>query len=156
VDAADQGMTPQRQEEVEERLRLAKGFLATTELPAAANEYVIRNALSRCYYPMYHLCNALLAAQDVPPGRRNQHGDLQKEIGRRIGDPLKVKLEEWQKTRQDADYKSGWVARVYSGEVKQFRDAAVRILNEARREFERYRVLITPEELKSEAPDERS
>lgn len=155
VDAANQGVTPRRQEEVEQRLRLANGFLATTELRANANEYEIRNALSRCYYATYHLCNALLAAQHVHLGRRKGHGDLQKEIGRRIGGLLGVKLKEWQKTRHYADYESGWITQVYSGEVERLRDAAARILGEARIEFERYKLLITPEEPKTEAPDER-
>jgi uncharacterized protein (UPF0332 family) len=153
VDAADQGMTPQRHEEVEERLRLAKGFLATTELLADANEYEIRNALSRCYYAMYHVCNALLAAKGDPP--RTTHKDLQKEIRRSLGDPFSDNLKKWQVRRERADYESDWVAQAYSGDVKQFRDAAVTILEEVRTEFERYGVLITTEEAKSEAPDER-
>jgi len=152
-------MTPQRQEEVEERLRLAKGFLATTELPANANEYEIRNALSRCYYAMYHVCNALLAAE-AAKGRgvrpRTTHKDVQKEIRHLLGDRFSDNLKKWQKRRERADYGSDWVAQAYSGDVRQLRDAAVTILEEVRTEFERCRVLIAPEEPKSEAPDERS
>jgi uncharacterized protein (UPF0332 family) len=103
VDAADQGMTPQRQEEVEERLRLAKGFLATTGLAANANEYDIRNSLSRCYYAMYHVANALLAARNVAPGKRKQHRDLQHEIGHAAGDRFRDNLKAWQEARENAD-----------------------------------------------------
>lgn len=130
-----------KQTEVDGHLALAKGFLSTVSLDSEANEYAIRNALSRSYYALFHICNAWLAKQPrlVPRDRRKNHDKLQKEIGRFRGMASQVRLKDFYKLREDADYRPEMLGRhKYSGDIDLFRDSAIEDVDKMRNEFRRY------------------
>jgi uncharacterized protein (UPF0332 family) len=66
--------------EVEEHLRLAEGFISTASVSSTATECEIRNALSRAYYAVMHICHGWLAMHDVPLAERDKHWMMHEEI----------------------------------------------------------------------------
>ena len=130
---------PGRRPEVEKHLRLARGFLATTVIDSAANEFAIRNALSRGYYAVYHVCNAWLAGENVPARRRAKHSELQSEIARHLGTVYGERLKELHAIRKNADYSADWLgSREFRGDLERFRVAAARTLDQMREQFDTY------------------
>lgn len=94
---------PGRQE-VRSHIRLARGFLATCDIRGYANEFELRNALSRSYYALFHACHAWLAMNNVPLSKRRQHEALIREIRNKRGKEFGDRLEGFWLLRKQADY----------------------------------------------------
>jgi hypothetical protein len=129
-------------EEAKGHFRLGIGFLATALITESASECEVRNALSRSYYALFHMCNAWLASENVPGNRRSRHGPLQIEIARRLGVDAKRSLVQFYRQREDADYRPEMVRRFYSGDHDLFRMKGLVALQQMRDEFERYRLRV--------------
>ena len=127
--------------EVEEHLALARGFLETAVNGSLASEFAIRNALSRGYYAVYHICSAWLASENVPARRREKHSDLQFEVARHLGSVFSEQLKEMHRIRKAADYTADWmVSREFRGDLDRFRVAALRNLDQMREQFDTYSI----------------
>jgi uncharacterized protein (UPF0332 family) len=85
-------------------LRLAKGFLATAVIRDDSSEFEMRNALSRCYYGLFHVCHAWLAMKNVPLSRRKHRQPLFDEILSKRGKEFSDRLEAFWLLRKKADY----------------------------------------------------
>lgn len=110
---------------MESRLRLAEGFMSTTDLAPSASEYEVRNAYSRAYYGLFHACCAHLLAQGTDPvdveeiagdhGRlRSRMSDPRMGLGKWFGRLLKNAYNQ----RRQSDYEPEWAvpAAVVAGE----------------------------------------
>ena len=132
---------PSGRREIDSHRRLAEGFLVSAKLPVNATEIEIRNAISRGYNAVYHMCNAWLASENVPASRRHQHTDVQKEVGRKLGEQFRSRLHDLHAMRKDADYTANWLShRVFQGDLERFRIAGVASLQRFHEEFDVYRL----------------
>jgi uncharacterized protein (UPF0332 family) len=128
---------------VRSHLELAKGFLETAIIEENATEVQIRNALSRGYYALLHVCNALLLSKNVGASKFRTHEKLAYEIGRRVGEQARAELNSFYAIRRDADYTAGWVfGKEYAGSLDRFRLVQMRDLQRMREEFDAYLSLI--------------
>jgi len=126
-------------EEIEERLRLAEGFMATAVIPPNATEGEVRNAVSRAYYGLMHICHSWLAMKNVPQGRRRGHGEVQEEIGKQCGEEFKARLRDIYRLREDADYRPQmFTSRPYFADIAKFRAVVSTRIASARAEFDSY------------------
>jgi uncharacterized protein (UPF0332 family) len=131
---------PSGKREIDSHRRLAEGFLVTSQLSASATEIEVRNAISRGYYAVYHICNAWLASENVPASRRRQHVDVQQEVGRKLGDQYKSRLHDLHALRKDADYTADWLSNhAFLGDLERFRIAGLGSLGRMHAEFDVYR-----------------
>ena len=72
-------------------------------------EFQLRNAVSRAYYALFHVCNAWLVLRNVSERERTRHGNLQQTIGRLRGRVSKSNLLRFYVLREKADYEpSRW------------------------------------------------
>lgn len=110
-------------------LRLAEGLIRTAVLSDAASEYEVRNAFSRAYYALFHVCSGYLWAStgiDVEKIAKD-HGRLRHEMGRWLGKSFERFLGDSYDLRRQADYRPEWnPAPIYSCSEK---------LKRARRHF---------------------
>ena len=128
-------------EEVEEHLRLAEGFITSAFISPDASECDVRNAFSRGYYALLHVCKAWLAMMDVSEDLRYQHGQVLREIGSRRGEDSKRRLKDIYGLREDADYRPQmFTARPFFGDIERFRAVASAWIADARAEFDLYAV----------------
>jgi len=126
-------------EEVKGHLRLALGFLGSAHIPADATEAEVRNALSRSYYALFHICQAWLANRGVPRQKRAQQGALLDQIGRGRGQASKRQLAAFQGVREKADYQPGlFTGEGIRGDPERFREFAWVEARRMRDEFNRY------------------
>jgi hypothetical protein len=91
-------------------LRLAEGLIRTVVLGDTASEYEIRNAFSRAYYALFHVCGGYLWAStgiDVEKVVRD-HGQLRHEMGRWMGRSFERFLGDVYELRRQADYRPEW------------------------------------------------
>jgi uncharacterized protein (UPF0332 family) len=132
-------------EEAEGHRRLAFGLMATAALSRDATEWETRNAMSRGYYAVFHMCQALLALLNVtrPPA----HRALRPIIKAALGEAYGQRLENFRDYREDADY-NPWMLdkKEYRGDLDRFRYRAHRKLIQMKAEFERYSNRIGEEE----------
>lgn len=130
---------PGRHEEIEEPLHLAEGFMATTGVSPNASECDVRNALSRAYYALMHICRAWLAMKNVPRNKRKKHGEILEEIGNQRGEEFRTRLLDFFRLRQDADYNAQMLSgRPYFGDIDMFRAVASARIPNAQEEFSLY------------------
>jgi uncharacterized protein (UPF0332 family) len=92
------------QQEVRRHLRLAKGFMATAIIRDNSKEFEIRNALSRSYYALFHVCHAWLAMKNVPLTKRRNRPGLFEQIRRKRGNEFAERLDSFWLLRKRADY----------------------------------------------------
>ena len=113
-------------QEVRQHVRLAKGFMETAVIQDDADEFQVRNALSRSYYGLFHACHAWLAMNNVPFSRRSQHELLIKEIGDRRGKEFGERLKAFWVLRKQADYDRPELlaAKPFQGDVVKLRASA--------------------------------
>ncbi|HET9180416.1 MAG TPA: hypothetical protein VFQ24_18820 [Terriglobia bacterium] len=89
------------------------------------SEQVLRDALSRSYYSVFHLGCALLGK-----GYGN-HDEFLKDLRKRVNnDDLSQTVERLREWRITADYKFDAVTRDYSGDPERFRNAASEALRQ--------------------------
>jgi uncharacterized protein (UPF0332 family) len=96
----------------EAHLRLAEGFIKSTEVGDTSSEGEIRNAFSRAYYALFHACYAHVLASGMElrkaEERRIDHGRLQSSMRRLAGEAFGRFVEEAYDRRRRADYDPGW------------------------------------------------
>jgi uncharacterized protein (UPF0332 family) len=94
-------------------LKLAEGFLGTADIEDSFSIYRLRNALSRAYYAIFHVCCAWLfaAGLEIEEVKRiaDDHGRLHREVGSRTNRFFRRFLEEAYDLRRRADYEPDWV-----------------------------------------------
>jgi uncharacterized protein (UPF0332 family) len=92
---------------VRAHLALAEGFAGTAII--GPSEYEIRNAFSRAYYALYHVCIAYLWCTGFDVGRlRKKHGALHDAIGTRLGSSFANFLRRFYELRRKSDYIPDW------------------------------------------------
>jgi len=126
--------------EVRRHLRMASGIMATAVIRDYSNEFEIRNALSRSYYALFHVCHAWLAMQNVPSNRRKQHETLIREIRVRKGKESGDRLDGFRVLRKRADYDEPefFEATPFGGDLDKFRLSAMRDQDRMTAEFDSY------------------
>jgi uncharacterized protein (UPF0332 family) len=124
-------------EEAEGHRRLAMGLMATVRIADDASEWEIRNAISRGYYAVFHMCHAWLAFRDV--AKPSEHLTLRRTVHIELGEVSGQRLAHFYALRKDADY-NPWMleAQEYSGSLDTFRERASKRLEQMKAEFERY------------------
>jgi uncharacterized protein (UPF0332 family) len=95
--------------DVDPRFELAK---ALRELADGSTEAMLRNALSRSYYSIFHAANVLFG--------KVSHGDIAKKLGN-IDSELEARVDKLQQLRSQADYDPNFVEREFKGNLEQFR-----------------------------------
>jgi len=125
-------------EEAEGHLRLALGLMATVGIPDDASEWEIRNAISRAYYAVFHMCHAWLALRQV--AKPSEHLTLHRTVHVELGEVSGQRMAHFHALRKDADYNPRMVeAKEYQGSLDTFRIRASARLGQMRAEFESYR-----------------
>ncbi len=107
---------------------LAEGFVKTAEIEEGSSEYEIRNAYSRVYYAMFHVCCAWLFSVGVDVRKvesvKDDHGRLHSEMQHRMGKHFGRLLRGSYALRLASDYKPEWLvpsAAVVQQELKRAR-----------------------------------
>jgi uncharacterized protein (UPF0332 family) len=89
-------------------LRLAEGFMGTAEIRDSASEYEIRNAFSRVYYALFHLCYAHLLGLEIDlvtvKEVASNHGRLHSSMRRPAGRAFERFLKRAYARRLQSDY----------------------------------------------------
>jgi hypothetical protein len=117
---------------VDSRLELAKTLRALAD---GSSEVVLRSALSRSYYSIFHATKVLFG--------KVSHSDIAKKLGS-IDPELEVRMEKLQQLRSQADYDPMFVEREFKGNLEQFRldvrrqvDEGLSVFSRILREIER-------------------
>jgi uncharacterized protein (UPF0332 family) len=104
-------------------------------LADGSSEVVLRSALSRSYYSIFHAANVLFG--------KVSHSDIAKKLGS-IDPELEVRMERLQQLRSQADYDPMFVEREFKGNLEQFRldvrrhvDEGLSVFSRVLREIER-------------------
>jgi uncharacterized protein (UPF0332 family) len=107
------------------RLALAK---ALRELADGSSEAVLRSALSRSYYSIYHAAKVL--------DRKIDHHNINSEL-EKVEKGLGEKASAVKELRQGADYNPRFIELEYGGNVELFKQKARDSVNEGLKVFER-------------------
>ena len=98
------------------RLALAKGL---RELADGSSEAVLRTALSRSYYSVFHAAYVLFGSVS--------HADIAMKLGS-LDPKLGEQMEKLQQLRMQADYDPKFLEREFKGNFEQFQvDARLRV-----------------------------
>ncbi len=126
----------------EAHLRLAEGFIKTAELRSSSSEYEIRNAFSRVYYALFHVCYARLLSLGTDPVKVEEiagnHGRLHSSMRRTMGRSFERHLRDAYERRRQSDYKAEWAvpaATVAHKELKQARSQFYWLFHTTRRDL---------------------
>ena len=95
------------EQKVKLHLRMAKGFQELAVVGEESSEFQERNALSRCYYALFHACCAWLARK-YGIVRRLKHFELLDEMHRRRGKDFGDFVRDVRGMRRAADYREEW------------------------------------------------
>ena len=100
-------LSPETEQKIRQHLRLARGFLGTTQLGLGNLEFEERNALSRGYYALLHAC---IGWQLMKFGFviEYPHSKLHAEMDRRRGKEFGNFMRDVHGLRIAADYREGW------------------------------------------------
>jgi len=132
-------MNEQDAEDCRSHLRLALGFSETVTVNADSSECAVRNALSRCYYALFHASRAWLLTKAISLGASKDHGWLQKLIGKHRGRTFRERLADLYRLREDSDYRPQMFSgSLYEGDIQKFRVIALRDLALGRTEIDWY------------------
>lgn len=114
------------------RLELAKTLRALAD---GSSEVLLRSALSRSYYSIFHATKVLFG--------KVSHSDIAKKLGS-IDPELEARMEKLQQLRSQADYDPMFVEREFKGNLEQFRldvrrqvDEGLLVFSRVLREIER-------------------
>jgi len=95
------------------------GLMATVGIPDDASEWEVRNAISRAYYAVFHMCHAWFSASAC--GQASEHLTC---TGRSMWSSVRFwqRLAHFHSLRKDADYNPRMVeAKEYQGSLDTFR-----------------------------------
>ena len=123
-------------ENVQGHFRLAIGFLATAAITPLSTECEVRNAVSRSFYALLHVCHAWVAMppRNVRASKRRQKKDLYFRISDHRGDESRKRLKRFEVERDKADYRP----EVFVGDEERFRLVGLAATEEMRTEFNAY------------------
>jgi uncharacterized protein (UPF0332 family) len=131
-------LSPQLQDQIAERLRLALGLWDTVEITSDSSEYELRNSLSRLYYAFFHASIALLSATepDIVQVARD-HGALHARLQQKFGKTTLISriMRELYDVRKQCDYETGMVRTKYGGNIEAGRKDAILLLERVKRQF---------------------
>jgi uncharacterized protein (UPF0332 family) len=129
-------LSPETEQRVRQRLRLAKGLLGTTVLKRDCTEFEERNALSRAYYALFHACCALVLSNGVEPSK--SHGGLRVQIQRWLGRSFGRFMGDLYELRRSSDYESNWtpVRLISDAKLKNARTNVLWACSEAEKKFQ--------------------
>jgi uncharacterized protein (UPF0332 family) len=137
-------LSPTVERKARSHLRLADGLIKTAEINDDASEFEIRNAFSRAYYALFHVCCAHLLASGTDATKAEEitrdHGRLHSTIRRPIGRLFERFVREAYDRRRQADYEPGWPvpsATVAQGELKRARTQFYWLFNMTRQSLDR-------------------
>ncbi len=111
----------------------------TAKVDADSSECGVRNALSRCYYAVFHASRAWLLTRAVPLKASKYHDRLQNLIGEHRGRRSRDRLTRLYILREDSDYRPEMFSgSQYGGDIEKFRVIALRNLGLGRTQFDWY------------------
>ena len=122
-------------QEVRQHVRLAKGFMESGVIQDDADEFQIRNALSRSYYALFHVCHGWLAMKNVPLAKRKHRQPLFEQIRNQRGKEFGDRLEGFWLWRKRADYDD---PELFQGDLEKFRPRAQEDQDRMKAEFDSY------------------
>jgi uncharacterized protein (UPF0332 family) len=106
-------LSPEAERTAKAHLILGEGFIKTAKVREDSSQYETRNAFSRAYYAMFHVCCALLFGAGVDMEKvervKEEHGRLHTEMQKRMGKAFGRFLRESYELRRESDYKPEWV-----------------------------------------------
>src|SRR5262249_12132312 len=100
-------LSPDLQEQIATRLRLALGLFETVTITSSSSEYDIRNGLSRLYYAFFHASLGLLTSTEPDIAAVSKdHGMVHTRVQRRFGKTLSITrtIRQLYDLRRQADY----------------------------------------------------
>jgi len=128
----------------EAHLRLAEGFIKTTDVVDTSSEVEIRNAFSRAYYAMFHVGYAVLLSEGNDPvaveGIAKDHGRLHSALRHPTGRSFERYVRAVYDRRRQADYEPDWPvpsASVAQAQLKLARGQFYWLLNTTQRSLAR-------------------
>jgi uncharacterized protein (UPF0332 family) len=105
-------LSPQAKKKARAHLRLGEGFITSAEVGDASSEYDVRNAYSRAYYALFHVCYAYLLGREIDPlaveAIASDHGRVQSKMQAALGKWFGRFLQEAREDRRNSDYKPEW------------------------------------------------
>ena len=108
-------------------LSLADGLIETAKISRDCSEYDMRNAYSRSYYALFHVCHGYLRAAGVdiksPVQKHSTHGALHAEMGRQMGRWFGWLIKGAWELRCRSDYDPEWPVPLHYSCVKQLEEA---------------------------------
>jgi uncharacterized protein (UPF0332 family) len=131
-------LSPQLQDEIAERLRLASGLMETAEIAPTCSEYELRNSLSRLYYAFFHASIALLSATEPDIAQISRsHGALHARLQRKFGKTMLISrmMRELYEVRKNCDYETGMFRTKYGGNIEAGRKDSILLLKRAKTQF---------------------
>jgi uncharacterized protein (UPF0332 family) len=121
-------LSPEAKKKARAHLRLGEGFITSAEVGDASSEYDIRNAFSRAYYALFHVCYAHLLGREIDPvaveAIASDHGGFQSKMQSLVGKWFGRFLQNAYELRRQSDYKPEWAvpaAMVAHSELKRAR-----------------------------------
>ncbi len=111
--------------------------MVTAVIRDDSGEFEIRNALSRSYYALFHVCHAWLAMKNVPLSRRKNRPDLFEGIRGKRGKEFGDRLDSFWLLRKKADYDEP-VFFEFEGDLDKLRLSAREDQGRMEAEFESY------------------
>jgi len=131
-------LSPDLQEQIATRLRLALGLFETVTITSSSSEYDIRNGLSRLYYAFFHASLGLLTSTEPDIAAVSKdHGMVHTRVQRRFGKTLSITrtIRQLYDLRRQADYEGDMFARRYGGNIEEARKEAILLLKRAKADF---------------------
>ena len=119
-------LSPEVKNRANAHLRLGEGFINSATVCDSSAEYEIRNAFSRAYYALFHVCYAHLLGRQMDPvavaAIADSHGELQSKMQGLLGKWFGRFLQQAREDRRNSDYKPEWAvpaALVASSKLKR-------------------------------------
>jgi uncharacterized protein (UPF0332 family) len=120
--------SPQAIKKARAHPRLGAGFITSVEVGDASSEYDVRNAYSRAYYALFHVCYAHLLGRGIDPvavgTMASDHGGFHSKMQGVVGKWFGRLLRDAYELRRQSDYKPEWAvpaAMLAHSELKRAR-----------------------------------
>lgn len=121
-------LSPEVKRRANAHLRLGEGFITSAMVGDRSTEYEIRNAFSRTYYALFHVCYAHLLGRQIDPVAveviARDHGGFHSKMQGVVGKWFGRLLRDIYELRRQSDYKPEWpvpASTVAHSELKRAR-----------------------------------